>query len=108
MSWGGSPAGDRRVLAVFQATPGVGGLVTRESLATVQVPVGIRWGGADTVNPYEVDTRPYLDHIPRASGCSAGPDVRHEDFFMPEPADSAVRVQMGREAAAFFEQHLFS
>ena len=44
---------------------------TRESLATVQVPVGIRWGGADTINPYDADTRPYLEHIPTASGCSA-------------------------------------
>ncbi|MFD0071672.1 alpha/beta hydrolase family protein [Streptomyces sp. NPDC127166] len=107
-SGAGADLTDPRVLAVFQVAPGVGGLVTRESLATVQVPVGIRWGGADTVNPYEVDTRPYLDHIPRASGRSAGPDVRHEDFFMPEPADPAVRVQVGREAAAFFEQHLFA
>ncbi|MEU1231152.1 hypothetical protein [Streptomyces sp. NPDC005828] len=82
--------------------------MTRESRATVRVPVGIRWGGADTVDPSEVDTRPYLDHIPRASGCSAGPDVRHEDFFVPEPAGSAVRVQVGREAATFFEQHLFA
>ncbi|AJF66518.1 hypothetical protein SVTN_21190 [Streptomyces vietnamensis] len=102
----GADFSDPRVRAVFQVAPGVGGLVTRESLATVQVPVGIRWGGADTVNPYEIDTRPYLDHIPGASGCSAGPDVRHEDFFMPEPARAGVRARVGREAATFFEQHL--
>ncbi|MET9012702.1 alpha/beta fold hydrolase [Streptomyces olivaceoviridis] len=102
----GADFSDPRVRAVFQVAPGVGGLVTRESLETVQVPVGIRWGGADTVNPYEVDTRPYLEHIPTASGRSAGPDVRHEDFFLPEPAHSAVRARVGREAAAFFEQHL--
>ncbi|MDQ0934878.1 hypothetical protein [Streptomyces turgidiscabies] len=97
---------DPRVRAVFQIAPGVGGLVTRESLATVRVPVGIRWGGADTVTPYEVDTRPYLEHIPSASGRSAGPDVRHDDFFTQEPADPAVRVRVGKEAAAFFQQHL--
>ncbi|MFF0000808.1 alpha/beta hydrolase family protein [Streptomyces avermitilis] len=97
---------DPRVRAVFQVAPGVGGLVTPASLATVQVPVDIRWGGADMVNPYEVDTRPYLEHIPTASGRSAGPDVRHDDFFAPEPADPAVRVRVGKEAAAFFLQHL--
>ncbi|MGW1755822.1 alpha/beta hydrolase family protein [Streptomyces mirabilis] len=97
---------DPRVRAVFQVAPGVGGLVTPQSLATVQVPVDIRWGGADTVNPYEVDTRPYLEHIPTARGRSAGPDVRHDDFFAPEPADPAVRVRVGKEAAAFFLQHL--
>ncbi|MEU9851767.1 alpha/beta hydrolase [Streptomyces sp. NPDC047974] len=102
----GADLSDHRVRAVFQVAPGVGGLVTRESLANVRVPVGIRWGGADTVSPYEVDTRPYLDHIPGASGCSAGPDVRHEDFFMPEPSRTAVRDRVGGEAAAFFRQHL--
>lgn len=102
----GADLSDPRVRAVFQVAPGVGGLVTPRSLATVQVPVGIRWGGADTVNPYEVDTRPYLEHIPTASGRSAGPDVRHDDFFAPAPADPAVRVRVGREAAAFFLQHL--
>ncbi|MET9448932.1 alpha/beta hydrolase family protein [Streptomyces cinerochromogenes] len=97
---------DPRVRAVFQVAPGAGGLVTPESLATVRVPVGIRWGGADTVNPYGVDIRPYLEHIPTASGCSAGSDVRHDDFFAPEPADPTVRVRVGKEAAAFFQQHL--
>ncbi|MGW2491958.1 alpha/beta hydrolase family protein [Streptomyces sp. NPDC001606] len=97
---------DSRVRAVFQVAPGAGGLVTRESLATVRVPVAIRWGGADTVNPYDIDTRPYLEHIPTASGSSAGPHVRHDDFFAPEPADPAVRVRVGTEAADFFRQHL--
>ncbi|WP_199808249.1 alpha/beta hydrolase family protein [Streptomyces sp. NRRL S-1022] len=97
---------DPRVRAVFLVAPGAGGLVTPESLAAVRVPVGIRWGGADTVNPYDVDTRPYLEHIPTASGVSAGPDVRHDDFFAPEPADPTARVRVGGEAAAFFRRHL--
>ena len=97
---------DPRVRAVFQVAPGVGALVTPESLATVRVPVGIRWGGADTVNPYDVDTRPYLEHIPTADGCSAGPDVRHEDFFAPVGPTARVRDRVGEEAAAFFLQHL--
>ncbi|MCF3120187.1 alpha/beta fold hydrolase [Streptomyces arenae] len=97
---------DPRVRAVFQVAPGVGGLVTPESLATVRVPVGIRWGGADTVNPYDVDTRPYLEHIPTATGSSAGPHVCHDDFFAPQPADPSARVQVGREAATFLQQHL--
>ncbi|MFF2526853.1 alpha/beta hydrolase family protein [Streptomyces liangshanensis] len=102
----GGDLSDPRVRAVFQVAPGVGGFVTPASLATVRVPVEIRWGGADTICPYEADTRPYLEHIPTASGRSAGPDVRHDDFFAPEPADPAVRVRVGQEAAAFFLQHL--
>ncbi|WP_233289389.1 alpha/beta fold hydrolase [Kitasatospora sp. MBT63] len=97
---------DARVRAVFQVAPGIGALVTPESLATVRVPVEIRWGGADQVTPYEADTRPYLEHIPTASGRSAGPDVRHDDFFAPEPADPGARARVGAEAADFFRRHL--
>lgn len=86
--------------------PGVGGLVTRESLEAVRVPVAIRWAGADTITPYEADTRPYLEYIPTASGRSVGPAVRHEDFFAPEPADPTARVRAGEDAAAFFLEQL--
>ncbi|MEU4062378.1 alpha/beta hydrolase [Streptomyces wedmorensis] len=102
----GADLTDARVRAVFQVAPGIGGFVTPASLATVRVPVGIRWGGADTVNPYDVDIRPYLDHIPTATGRSAGPDVRHDDFFAEDPADPGVRHRVGREAASFFLRHL--
>ncbi|MFF8732634.1 alpha/beta hydrolase family protein [Streptomyces sp. NPDC015171] len=102
----GADLTDRRVRAVFQVAPGVGALVTPESLAGVRVPVEIRWGGADTVTPYDVDTRPYLEHIPTASGRSAGPGVRHDDFFAPRPADPDARLRVGGEAAAFFLRQL--
>ncbi|MEU8539345.1 alpha/beta hydrolase [Streptomyces sp. NPDC048717] len=97
---------DARVRAVFQVAPGLGALVTRKSLRGVRVPAGIRWGGADTVNPYDADTRPYLEGIPTSSGHSAGPDVRHDDFFAPEPVDPDARVRVGGEAADFFVRHL--
>ncbi|MFD8015910.1 alpha/beta hydrolase family protein [Streptomyces sp. NPDC058955] len=108
----GLPAGagddltDPRVRAVFQVAPGVGALVTRDSLAGVRVPVGIRWGGADTINPYDVDVRPYLEHVPGASGASVGPAVRHDDFFADHPADPGARLRAGEAAAAFFTAHL--
>ncbi|WP_411076986.1 alpha/beta hydrolase family protein [Streptomyces sp. cmx-10-25] len=102
----GADLSDHRVRAVFQVAPGAGGLVTPESLAGVRVPVDIRWGGADTIAPYEADTRPYPERIPTASGRSAGPDVRHDDFFAPEPADPEVRFRVGGEAASFFRRHL--
>ncbi|MFF3209040.1 alpha/beta hydrolase family protein [Streptomyces sp. NPDC002886] len=105
-----APAGDDlsdpRVRAVFLVSPGVGAMVTRESLEAVRVPVAIRWAGADTITPYESDTRPYLDHIPTASGRSVGPAVRHDDFFAPEPADPTARVRAGEDAAAFFLERL--
>lgn len=102
----GGDLSDPRVRAVFLVSPGVGALVTRESLEAVRVPVAIRWAGADTITPYEIDTRPYLEHIPTASGRSVGPAVRHDDFFAPEPADPTARVRAGEDAAAFFLERL--
>ncbi|MFI5765372.1 alpha/beta hydrolase family protein [Streptomyces sp. NPDC051563] len=102
----GGDLSDPRVRAVFQVAPGVGSLVTRESLEAVRVPVAIRWAGADTITPYEADTRPYLEHIPTASGRSIGAAVVHEDFFAPEPADPTAKVRAGEEAAAFFLEQL--
>ncbi|MFF1412079.1 alpha/beta hydrolase family protein [Streptomyces sp. NPDC058289] len=102
----GGDLSDPRVRAVFLVAPGVGGLVTRESLEAVRLPVAIRWGGADTIAPYDIDTRPYLDHIPTATGRSIGPAVRHDDFFAPEPADPTARVRAGEDAAAFFLEQL--
>ncbi|MEU3604311.1 alpha/beta hydrolase [Streptomyces sp. NPDC035033] len=97
---------DPRVRAVFQVAPGLGGLVTPESLARVRVPVGVRWAGADDICPYDSDVRPYLEHVPAASGVSVGPAVRHDDFFAEEPADPTARVRVGEAAAAFFAAHL--
>jgi predicted dienelactone hydrolase len=104
ISEAGADLSDSRVRAVFQVAPGAGTFVTPESLRAVRVPVEIRWGGADTINPFGDDTKPYLEHIPTASGHSAGPDVRHEAFF--EPAETAVRTRVAEEAAAFFLRHL--
>jgi len=104
----GSDVSDRRVRAVFQVAPSDGGRVTRESLAAVTVPVGIRWGGADTIAPFDADVRPYLEHIAGAAGQCAGADVRHEDFFQHEPAGAAVRARVAADTVRFFRLRLGS
>lgn len=91
---------DPRIQAVFMVAPGVGRFVTPDSLAAITVPVDIHWGGADTINPYDADTVPYLDHIPTATGHCVGSDVVHDDFFGSSPASAKV----GSDAAAFFNQ----
>lgn len=104
----GADLADPRVRAVFQVAPGLGPMVTAESLAAVRVPVEIRWGGADVVNPYEVDTRPYLEGFPSAAGREIGPDVAHADFIGPAPAPRAAkaRAEVAADAVAFFRRHL--
>jgi hypothetical protein len=80
--------------------------LTPESLRAVPIPVEIRWGGADTIMTFEENIKPYLEHISGSNGRSAGPNVRHGDFFEPEPADPAMRSRVGADAAAFFSKHL--
>ncbi|WP_263107181.1 alpha/beta hydrolase family protein [Kitasatospora sp. DSM 101779] len=104
----GADLADPRVRAVFQVAPGLGPMVTAESLAAVRVPVEIRWGGADVVTPYEADTRPYLEGIPSAAGREIGPEVAHADFIGPDPAPGAAkaRAEVAADAVAFFRRHL--
>ena len=83
----GADVSDSRVRAAFQVAPGIGSLLTPESLRAVPIPVEIRWGGADTIMTFGQNIRPYLENISSSSGRSAGPEVRHEDSFEPEPAD---------------------
>ncbi|MFD9128532.1 alpha/beta hydrolase family protein [Kitasatospora sp. NPDC059571] len=108
MAGAGADLADPRVRAVFQVAPGLGAMVTAESLAAVQVPVEVHWGGADTVNPYEVDVRPYLEGIPAAIGRSVGPDVTHGDFIGADPVPRAARARaaVAADAVAFFRRHL--
>ncbi|MBA2951913.1 alpha/beta hydrolase family protein [Streptomyces himalayensis] len=110
MSVAAADLSDPRVRAVFQVAPSLGASVTPESLTAVRVPVEIRWGGADTIVPFDDHTKPYLEHIPAAQGCSVGLDIRHEDFIGRSdpagPADETVRVRVGQEASAFFLRHL--
>lgn len=102
----GADVSDSRVRAAFQVAPGIGSLLTPESLRAVRIPVEIRWGGADTIMTFEENIKPYLENISASSGRSAGREVRHEDFFEPEPADPAMRSRVGADAAGFFREHL--
>lgn len=101
----GADLSDDRVRAAFLVAPGLGALIEPGSLADVRVPVEIRWGDADVVNPYDVDTRPYLEGIPSASGRSAGA-VEHVDFIPPLRPDVPVRAEVAADAVSFFRDVL--
>ncbi|MFC4784451.1 alpha/beta hydrolase family protein [Nocardioides sp. MAHUQ-72] len=98
---------DPRVAAAFLVAPGLGALLTPRSLASVPVPVEVRWGDADTTNPFERDVRPLLDHLPAAHGLEVGPGVGHHDFIEPlTPDRPRARERVGSEAVAFFTEQL--
>ena len=102
----GADMSDSRVRAAFQVAPGIGSLLTQQSLRTVPIPVEIRWGGADTIMTFQENVKAYLEYIPACRGRSAGPKVRHEDFFEAEPDGPAMRSRVGQDAARFFLKHL--
>jgi predicted dienelactone hydrolase len=98
---------DARVAAAFVVAPGVGPLLTPASLAGVQVPVEVRWGDADTTNPFDVDVRPLLEHLPRVHGQEVGPGVSHHDFIEPlTPDRPEARDRVAADAVTFFAEHL--
>jgi predicted dienelactone hydrolase len=103
----GADLRDPRVNAAFVVAPGGTALLRQESLAAIGVPVGLRWGGADTVNPVEQDVRPLLDAVPGATGAEIGPDVTHHDLIAPlTPGSAGERARVGADAVAFFDTHL--
>ena len=105
----GADLRDRRVAAAFLVAPGMGSLLTPQSLSGIGVPVEIRWGDADSTNPFDQDVRPLLDHVPTAHGMEVGPAVEHRDFIEPlTPDRTAVRDRVSADAAAFFAAHLTS
>jgi predicted dienelactone hydrolase len=98
---------DRRVVAAFLVAPGVGTLLTAQSLAAVRVPVEVRWGDADTTNPFEEDVRPLLEHLTNVHGLEVGPGVEHRDFIEPlTPDRPTARDRVAADAVAFFVEHL--
>lgn len=97
---------DPRVAAAYVVAPAIGAMLTEESLAGIEVPLAVRWGGADDVNPYDLHVQPYVDLVPGVDARSVGTDVRHEDFIEARTPDSAVRDAVGLDAAAFFLRQL--
>ena len=102
----GADRADPRVAAAFLVAPAAGALMTPESLAGVRVPTAVRWGGADDINPYELDVQAYVELVPGIDAECVGPGVRHQDFIAPLVADPAVRDAVGREAVTFLRASL--
>lgn len=98
---------DPRIVAAFLVAPGLGALMTQTSLSAIRVPVQVRWGDADTTNPYDVDIRPLLDHVPGIQGDEVGAGVRHDHFIEPlTPGRDDARARVAADAVRFFTRQL--
>lgn len=96
-----------RVAAAFLVAPGLGALMTPASLADIRIPIELRWGDADTTNPFDRDVAPLLDHVPHAHGVEVGPGVRHDHFIEPLTPDRVdVRRRVAADAVRFFSEQL--
>jgi predicted dienelactone hydrolase len=96
---------DPRVRAAFLVCP-MGALVTPASLAAVDRPLEVRWGGADDIAPPGENALRYLRHAPGAAGRSAGEKVRHYDFLDHDPDGGPARARVAADAVAFFRERL--
>src|SRR5262249_12907630 len=97
------PAGesyrDPRVGAVFAICPALAEVVDRESLRGIDVPVAVRWAGADEICP---EARRYADLIPAAEGRCVGDGVGHYAFLYSTEGAEPVREAVAAEAVDFF------
>ena len=90
---------DPRVAAVFAICPAVAEIVDVESLRGIDVPVAVRWAGADQICP---DARRYADLIPDADGRCVGESVGHYAFLHSTEGGEVVRRAVAAEAVDFF------
>jgi len=102
----GADVSDSRVRAAFQVAPGIGSLLTPESLRAVPIPVEIRWGGADTIMTFGQNIRPYLENISRAAAAPPGPKSATRTPSSRSRPTRAMRSRVGADAAGFFREHL--
>jgi predicted dienelactone hydrolase len=98
---------DPRVRAGFLLCPAVGPLVTSESLAAVEVPVGVRWAAADDITPPAGNGMRYAELIPGADGGTVGaPGAGHHGFVLPEHDDPRAKADVVAASTAFFTRTL--
>jgi predicted dienelactone hydrolase len=88
-----------RVGAVFAICPAVAEVVEPDSLRGIDVPVAVRWAGADEICP---DARRYADLIPDSDGRCVGESVGHYAFLHSTEGAESVREAVAAEAVDFF------
>ncbi|CAM3149633.1 alpha/beta hydrolase family protein [Stackebrandtia soli] len=97
---------DARVGSAFLVCPSIGPMVDEDSLASIDRPMAVRWGGADTITPADENGRRYARYLSDVDGSSAGDDVEHYWFLADDPDGVDVRRAVATEAVAFFTRTL--
>lgn len=100
------PVADPRVRAGVLLAPGIGELLTRDSLARIDAPVLIRWGDQDDITPPAGNAQLYAAALPRSQARSVGSDVGHYVFLGDREDPTGVRDAVARDVVAFFDENL--
>jgi len=90
---------DARVGAVVAICPALAELVDPESLRRIDLPVAVRWAGADENCP---DAKRYAELIPGADGRCVGNGVGHYAFLHSTEGAEPIRAAVAAEAVDFF------
>lgn len=94
---------DARVGAVFAICPALSELADADSLRRIQVPLAVRWAGADELCP---DAARYAELVPGADGRGVGADVGHYAFLHSTEGGEPIRAAVAAEAVDFFRRRL--
>lgn len=102
---GADPRPDARVASVSAAVP-VAAMFSSESLARIQLPVGLVTAGADTMLPEAFHAGRVLKECPRCERIAHLPGAAHMDLLSPLPpavaeAEAARQPRGGAPAAGF-------
>jgi predicted dienelactone hydrolase len=102
---------DRRVRSAFLMAPVLGAVLDPVSLAGIDRPLCVVWGGADEIAPPAFGAQVLLDLVPGSTGRSLGADVGHYEFVRDPPgpggsSEDAVKADAVGEAVAFFARTL--
>jgi pimeloyl-ACP methyl ester carboxylesterase len=85
--------------AVVAICPALAELVDPESLRRIDLPVAVRWAGADENCP---DAKRYAELIPGADGRCVGNGVGHYAFLHSTEGAEPIRAAVAAEAVDFF------
>jgi predicted dienelactone hydrolase len=97
---------DARVRAGFLICPALGEMLQSDSLATISMPVAVRWVEGDEIVSQAQSVEPYVRNVPRVNARSLGGRIGHYAFLADNRDFAQLQAEVAAEACAFFDEYL--
>ncbi len=97
---------DERVACAYLVAPALGGLLARDSLASIKAPVVVGYTAGDDVEPPHENALVYAGTMPRAELRCLDDTAPHTAFFSEERRWAELRRHTASDAISFFTQCL--